>query len=141
MDLGSPTPDLDTGRVYRWDELGPLFGFKPRYFGAKGGIIPAPRGGAVILITHPGGGKSFNYDDYWDGRDLNYTGEGKKGDQTFDRGNGDVGENRGRLLVFEHAGPFLLRFLGEAQCKGHWRARGIAGDGAPRLILRTASLR
>lgn len=29
----------------------------------------------------PGGGKSFDYQDYWDGEDLIYTGRGQVGDQ------------------------------------------------------------
>jgi hypothetical protein len=45
-------------------------------------MIPRPDLNALLLITHPGGGKSFDYDDYWDGADLMYTGRGKKGDQS-----------------------------------------------------------
>jgi hypothetical protein len=45
---------------------------------------------SVLLITHPNGGKSFDYKDYWDGDDLIYTGRGKVGDQQRSGPNLDV---------------------------------------------------
>jgi hypothetical protein len=137
-DIGtsSLTPSLEVGRTYSWEELSSQFGFKPAYLGAAGGMISRPEHDAVLLITHPGGGKSFDYEDYWDGDDLIYTGRGKTGDQVLDGANGDVAENRRRLLVFEHAGPRSLRFLGQAECRGHWKAKGLGDDGVERLVFR-----
>jgi hypothetical protein len=47
-----------------------------------------------LLITHPGGGKTFGYRDYWDGHDLIYTGRRKIGDQQATAENLDVMEDR-----------------------------------------------
>ena len=65
------------------------------------------------LITHPGDGKSFDYENYWDTAtgDLIYTGRGNRGDRTLTGPNGDVVENRRHLLVFETEGQRRLRFL------------------------------
>jgi hypothetical protein len=60
-----PLPPLSVGRTYSWDELAPLFEFQPDYLGAAGGMVPRPDFNALLLITHPGGGMSFDYDDYW----------------------------------------------------------------------------
>jgi len=110
-----------------WEELADLFDFKPDYLSAAGGMVP-----------RPGGGKSFDYEDYWDGADLIYTGRGKRGDQTLDRPNGDAAENRRHLLVYENVSSKQLRFLGEATCTQHWEATGPAklprqGNGAVRV--------
>lgn len=129
-------PVLETGRVYKWEELAALFGFKEAYLGAAGGMVPRPEHDAVLLITHPGGGRSFDYEDYWEGEDLIYTGRGKKGDQVLEGANADVADNRRRLLVFENSGPKSLRFRGQATCDRHWLARGEDATGAERLIYR-----
>ena len=64
---------FEVGRTYSWAELGAVFDFKPNYLSAAGGMIPRPSHGVLILITHPEGGKSFDYEDYWEGADLIYT--------------------------------------------------------------------
>jgi hypothetical protein len=76
---------------------------------------------APLLITHPGGGKSFDDEDDWDENtgDLIYTGRGKRGDQTLDGANGQVAANARHFLVFENDGPKRLKFLGEATCTQH----------------------
>ena len=108
-------PDLDPDRVYSWDELAAVFGFKPNYFSAAGGMVPSKTTGALLLITHPGGGKSFDYADHWNGDELVYTGKGKLGDQQPTGQNLDVIEDRRELYVFEAAGPRRLLFLGRAR--------------------------
>jgi hypothetical protein len=115
-DRGGPRlPPLGTGRIYEWDELADLFGFKPGFFTVAGGMVPSAATESLLVITHPGGAKSFDYQDYWDGDDLIYTGRGKLGDQQRDDPrNLDVAENRRPLLVFEAAGSRRLRFLGRA---------------------------
>lgn len=110
-DTLAPLPHLEVGTVYSWEQLSGLFGFKPAYLGAAGGIVSRPEHDALLLITHPGGGKSFDYEDYWDGADLIYTGRGKNGDQTLDGPNGDVAANSKELLVFENVGSRQLRYL------------------------------
>jgi hypothetical protein len=107
--------DLELGRIYGWDELGHEFGFKPGYLNAAGGIPVSTATKSVLAITHPSGGKSFDYEDYWDGDELIYKGKGKVGDQKRSGPNLDIAENRRRIFVFEAAGPRMLKFLGEAR--------------------------
>src|SRR3954449_11045090 len=97
----STLPEMLPNRSYTWDELGSLFKFKPALLSAAGGMIARPKMNAVLLITHPGGARSFDYEDRWDGDTLIYTGRGKTGDQELKGQNLDVAENRRRLLVFE----------------------------------------
>ena len=102
----SALPQLEVGRIYSWEELADAFGFKPAFFSAAGGMVPSASTNSLLLITHPGGGKSFDYQDHWDGADLIYTGRGKLGNQDRDDArNLDVAENRRPLFVFEAAGP------------------------------------
>jgi hypothetical protein len=96
--------DLVDGRTYTWEMLGSTFGFKPEYLGVAGGMISRPEHSATLLMTHPGGARSFDYGDYWDGTDLIYTGRGKRGDQERTGQNRDVGENATELHVFEPSG-------------------------------------
>ena len=58
---------LDPGTEYRWEELGTLFDFDPDYLGAVGGMVSRPQQDALLLMTHPGGARSIDYGDYWDG--------------------------------------------------------------------------
>ncbi|NNB84581.1 hypothetical protein [Corallococcus exiguus] len=129
-----PSPALIPGRIYSWDELGSVFGFKPDYLGAAGGMVA--RGGSLLLITHPGGAKSFNYNDYWDDEDLIYTGRGKVGDQKLEGQNRAVAENTKVLFVFEPRLARRLHFLGKAQCHAHWWDNGEDDNGEERRILR-----
>ena len=119
-----PLPLLTVGTVYFWNQLGEAFDFKPSLFQIGGGMLPRPAFNALLLITHPGGARSFDYDDRWDdSTTLIYTGRGKNGDQQLKGSNRDVAENRKRLLVFEAAGTRQLRYLGEATCGVPWPAR------------------
>lgn len=68
----------------------------------------------------PGRRKSFDYDDYWDGADLIYTGHGQRGDQQRTGTNRYVGDNLRTLLVFEQAGPAQLRYVGSPVCVDEW---------------------
>lgn len=130
------TPHLAPGRTYSWQELGEAFDFQPAYLSIAGGMIPRPDHGAVLLITHPGGAKSFDYDDYWDGEDLIYTGRGKEGNQQLAGANGDVADNRRAILAFEQAGPAELTFLGNARCVEWWPDTGADKNGALRRVYR-----
>lgn len=115
----TPAPTLDRGRTYSWAELEELFDFKPGYLGSAGGMVSRPAMSALMLITHPEGGKSFDYGDFWQDGDLQYAGRGQDGDMKLDGQNRDVADNAKRLYVFEKAGVKQLRFLGEASCVGH----------------------
>jgi len=111
----SALPELEAGLAYTWDELAAVFGFKPAFFSVAGGMVPSTATASLLLITHPGGAKSFDYQDHWDGADLIYTGRGKLGDQRRDDPrNLEVAENRRPLFVFEAAGPRRMVFLGRA---------------------------
>jgi hypothetical protein len=62
----APT-DLVAGVVYSWEKLGEHFDFKPAYLSAAGGMPVSTGTDSLLLITHPSGGKAFDYGDYWDG--------------------------------------------------------------------------
>jgi hypothetical protein len=92
-------------------QLAAAFGFKPAFFSVAGGMVPSTATTSLLLITHPGGAKSFDYQDHWDGADLIYTGRGKPGDQRRDDPrNLDVADNRRPLFVFEAPCPRRLVF-------------------------------
>jgi hypothetical protein len=128
---------LATGATYSWAELGERFDFKPAYFSVAGGIIARPQHDSILLMTHPGGARSFDYGDYWDGDELVYTGRGQRGDQERTGANRDVGENGGTLHVFQPAGaPRELLYVGAARCVGEWTDTAPDGDGEQRSVLR-----
>jgi hypothetical protein len=131
-----PVDQVHRGETYDWDALGRLFGFRPRYLSTAGGMVPRPADNALMLITHPGGARSIDYGDYWDGEDLIYTGRGQRGSQQRSGANRDVGDNTRRLLVFEHVGPKQLLYLGRADCTEEWEAKAPDVDGRSRTVLR-----
>jgi hypothetical protein len=47
-------------------------------------MVPTAATNALLLITHSGGGRWFDYGEHWVGTDLIYTGRGKLGDQRRD---------------------------------------------------------
>lgn len=53
--------DLIAGVVYTWEELGGHFDFKPAYLSAAGGMPVSSSTDSLLLITHPHGGKTFDY--------------------------------------------------------------------------------
>jgi len=128
--------DLGVGEDYSWTDLGEMFGFKPSYLSAAGGMVSRPALNALLIITHPGGAKSFDYDDYWDGDDLIYTGRGLTGDQQRTAQNRNVGDNERALYVFEPSGTRQLRYLGSPTCIEDWWERGLDQDGVDRRVLR-----
>ena len=99
-------------------------------------MVPSAATNSLLLITHPGGGKSFDYQDHWDGADLIYTGRGKVGNQQRDDArNLDVAENRRPLFVFEAAGPRRLLFRGRAVNVEGRTGRAPDDEGAMRDVL------
>ena len=128
--------ELEEGRAYSWQDLGEMFGFEPGWLNRTGGMGSLPRHEAVLIITHPGGGKSFDYDDYWDGADLIYTGKGQVGDQRRVGENRYVGDNARTVLAFEQAGPAQLRYLGSPICVDEWPETARDRHGDPRRVIR-----
>jgi hypothetical protein len=88
------------------------------------------------LITHPGGARSFDYEDRWDGPALIYTGRGKTGDQRLEGPNRDVAEYRKQLFVLEAAHSKHLKYLGRAVCTAHWVARATDASEVERDVLK-----
>jgi hypothetical protein len=93
-------------------------GFRPSYLSVAGGMPVSASTNSVLLITHPGGGRSFNYEDYWDKRDLIYTGRGKVGPQEWSGANLDVAENRSGRRGAGGRNGGSLRFLTLACASG-----------------------
>lgn len=129
-------PNLEVGRTYSWDELGGAFGFDPKLFQVGGGMLFRPERNALLLITHPGGARSFDYEDRWDPPTLIYTGRGKNGDQRLEGPNRDVAENRKQLFVLEAAHSRHLKYLGRAVCSAYWTARALDARGVERDVLK-----
>jgi hypothetical protein len=127
---------LIPGELYSWGRLADLFGFAVGYLNRAGGMPTLPAHSAVMSITHPTGGKSFDYEDYWDGHDLVYTGRGQVGNQKLVGANLDVADNRRRILVFEGIGPSELKYLGTALCVESWPDSGLDRNGNRRRIYR-----
>jgi hypothetical protein len=65
---------LTNGETHAWAELADRFGFAVGYLNRADGMPTLPAHNAIMAITHPGGGKFFDYGDYLEGRDLVYTG-------------------------------------------------------------------
>ena len=108
---------MNLNQVYDWVELSKIFECKEDYFLVAGGMISRPDQGVVVVITHPEGGKSFDYGDKWEGDELIYTGKGQTGDQRFAGENRLVAENAATIMVFEHHAPRQLKYLGIAVCR------------------------
>jgi hypothetical protein len=108
--------NLTRHKIYSWDELARVLGVNANYFSDAGGMFTRPDLNSVIVITHPGGGKSFDYKDEWDGDELIYTGRGKKGNQPYTGATRDVGDNQRDIHAFEHVAPKTLEYLGRAHC-------------------------
>lgn len=130
------TTALSPGQVYSWEELARTFAFDPNYFSIAGGMISRPDQNALLLITHPGGARSFDYEDYWQDGHLIYTGRGQVGDQRLDGQNGELANNSRTNYVFQAEEAHLLRFLGVAACTGVWEAIGPDRSGRERRIIR-----
>ena len=126
---------LEVGNTYSWDYLANQFRFSPRYFTAAGGIPVSSARNAVLVVTHPGGGRSFDYGDYWDGSDLIYTGRGQRGDQKREGPNRDISENRKAIYAFESVQPHTLRYLGSPLCVDERINIAPDRDGSMRRVL------
>jgi hypothetical protein len=129
-------PSLEQGRIYTWEELGPLFHFPPDYLGRVGGMVPRPTLKALLLITHAQDGSSFSYGDEWRGNDLVYAGRGLKGNQELKGANRYVAENSHSLFLFEHAGSRKLLFHGRVRCVDSWESTGFDKEGQERRVFR-----
>ena len=132
----TPPGELQPGVVYSFDDLGTTFRFKPGYFQTAGGMLVSTKTNSVLLITHPDGGKTFDYSDHWEGGDLIYTGRGQTGDQKREGANLYVAENLRDLYVFEADEPRYLRFLGQARCIEESIGRALDGDEVMRDVIR-----
>jgi hypothetical protein len=129
--------DLNIGNIYTWDELSDTFGFKAEYLTYAGGMVPRPNMEALLLITHPNGGKSFDYNDYWEGADLIYKGRGKTGDQKLQGANLYVAENTHKLFLFEATeASKVLKFLGHPKCVEYFWGIGLDSNNNERRELR-----
>ncbi len=128
--------ELTEGTVYTWDELGEYFSFRPQYFRAAGGMITNNHRRALLLITHPGGAQHIDYQDYWEGEDLIYTGRGMLGNQELARENLKLATNELTNLLFEKAGIFRLKYLGTVRCESHWWSEGPDQKKMNRKVLR-----
>ncbi len=129
-------PPLEVRRTYSHQELAEAFGFAAGRFQLAGGMVEVGSPKCLLIITHPGGGKTFDYEDRWEGRDLLYTGRGKLGDQKLSGPNKAVANNSKPLLLFEGGEANKLTYLGTVMCLSHWTQEAPDKEGKARQVYR-----
>lgn len=105
--------ELEPGTKIRRKELHDKFGGS-----REGGIGPSRTTPNILIFSDPSSGQHHGYFDRWEGEDFHYAGEGKRGNQKLNRGNGALlghKEARRALRLFwgskgvvEYAGEFQL---------------------------------
>jgi 5-methylcytosine-specific restriction protein A len=91
--------EIIKGQEYKRKEIHNFFG------GQRQGGVSTPRNHSIIFVFTNKRGKDFGYLDGWnDGGYFLYTGEGQKGDMTFQSGNKalrDHGTDGKQVFLFE----------------------------------------
>lgn len=111
-----------------------------RFGGQLQSGIWTPKEFPVVFIFSGDSGKAYGYRDGWtDNGVFQYTGEGQKGDMTFDAGNRAVRDHRedGKdLLLFEDLGKGKgVRFAGLFECASWQQLDGLDKDQKTRKII------
>lgn len=88
------------------------------YGGQQQGGISTPANSSNIMLFSSNKGRKFgyNYDGFADDGTYHYTGEGRKGDQKFVRGNLAIlnhEKNKKTLRLFKEVRPKTVRYLGQ----------------------------
>jgi hypothetical protein len=130
------TWDLQPGDIIRRRDLHNRFGGV-----RQGGIAQSRTTPNVLIFSDPETGEQHGYYDAWHGDEFHYAGEGQKGDQTLDRGNGAIlyhTEDGRALRVFwgskgtvEYAGEFEL----DADDPMYWVTVHESGSDATRKVV------
>jgi 5-methylcytosine-specific restriction protein A len=100
----------------------------------QGGISTPKEHPYVMIFTSTEGEQHGYFDRYEDGLFM-YTGEGRIGDMTMNRGNRAIKDHKANgktILIFEQTRKSFVRFIGEADCVGYHNEVRPDGDGSPR---------
>ena len=121
------------GELYKRRDLHELFG------GQRQGGISTPSGQPFIMLFTGDQGQHYGYQAGWCEEDMYlYTGVGKRGDMSFDRGNAAVLEHAADgkdIYLFENHGNGYVRYVGEMVCTGFREVRGPDIDGNERRVI------
>ena len=138
-DIQQRIADQKWGRIRRQDELGkwlylPRFevgetynrsNLHDRYGGMRqSGIAPTRDYPLVFLFTSSSGENHGYEDEFQDDGTVIYTGEGREGRMTYDRGNkaiGDHKENERELHLFEYVTQGIVEYKGQYECTNWFR--------------------
>jgi 5-methylcytosine-specific restriction enzyme A len=101
---------------------------------------PPPPKFPVVLLFSGKSGVQYDYRDGWTGEGVfRYTGEGQRGDMTFDEGNKAIRDDRvdhKDLLLFEDLGKGKgVRFEGVFECMGWSMVDGQSKRGEARKVI------
>jgi 5-methylcytosine-specific restriction enzyme A len=129
-----PLSRLDVGMTYERKHLLEMFG------GQLQRGIWTPREFPVVLLFSGKSGVQYGYRDGWTGEGVfRYTGEGQRGDMTFDEGNKAIRDHRvdrKDLLLFEDLGKRKgVRFEGVFECIGWSMVDGQSKRGEARKVI------
>jgi 5-methylcytosine-specific restriction protein A len=109
--------NFERGSVYKRRSLHEQFGGQPQ------GGISTPRNHNFIMLFTGDSGEKFGYHDGWDNDGIFfYTGEGRRGNMQFSRGNKAIRDhisNGKTLFLFQILSKGNVRFLDEFQCIGY----------------------
>ena len=109
------------------------------YGGQRQGGISTPSGQPFIMLFTGDQGQQYGYQAGWsEDRVYLYTGVGKRGDMSFDRGNAAILEHAANgkdIYLFENDGNGYVRYVGEMVCTGFREVRGPDVDGNDRRVI------
>ena len=109
---------FDLGTPVTWSQVADRFDFREGRFSVGGGMIYVRQHDALLLITHPDGGRTHNYGDRFDpdSGHLLYVGKGLEGDQSMSAENRRLRDNDfSAAYVFKSVAPRTFHFLGLAR--------------------------
>ena len=109
---------FELGAPVTWSQVADQFDFLEGRFSVGGGMIYVRQHDALLLITHPDGGRTHNYGDRFDpdSGHLLYVGKGLEGDQRMSAENRRLRDNDfSAAYVFKSVAPRTFHFLGLAR--------------------------
>jgi 5-methylcytosine-specific restriction protein A len=119
--------------IYKRRDLHELLG------GQRQGGISTPSGQPFIMLFTGDQGQQCGYQAGWSEDQVYlYTGVGKRGDMSFDRGNAAILEHAANgkdIYLFENEGNGYVRYVGEMICAGFREVRGPDVDGNDRRLI------
>jgi hypothetical protein len=121
------------GEIYKRRDLHELFG------GQRQGGISTPSGQPFIMLFTGDQGQLYGYQAGWSEEEVYlYTGVGKRGDMSFDRGNAAIlahAADGKDIYLFENDGNGYVRCVGEMVCTGFREVRGPDINGNERRVI------